>query len=121
MSACPIIFLNVCHSYSFMENIEEIAENTADNIISERDRSVILRNVHNNFNKFGRYEISVEDLEVIIGYAHQYVLENQTRDNYFILDLKNLEISAFAMERSERKLSGSEIIVPLPSDLSYKY
>lgn len=106
-----------------MSKIEEIMDNALCRIIPERDRSIILRNVHNNFNKYRKYEIDLADLKMIIGYAHQYVFENQARDNYFVIDMKTVEITAFAKERSELedKLSETEIIVPLPSDLSYKY
>jgi len=93
--------------------ISKVINNLLELPIPKREKQMLLENI-----KKGNM-LDAEDIEMIADFVHDYVIKNNLHFNYFVLDLNNLDICLFTVERDETKISNNEMLVALPSEYSH--
>ncbi|MDD5417434.1 MAG: hypothetical protein PHW96_00920 [Candidatus Nanoarchaeia archaeon] len=95
-------------------SINEVLDKLTQPEIPAREKEIMLNNI-----KKGK-PLDADDIEQITAHVHEYLIENNLHFNYFVLDLNNVEIIAFANERTElRIISPHEMVVAVPSDYTH--
>lgn len=91
-----------------------------EDIIPPRERELMLRNVRRGV------KLDIDDLEMITDYVLEYTIENDLRTySYYLLDMNNVKVKALGREKHHIEdmviPENNDIIIAIPSDLSYKY